>query len=94
MAYAWALDHDDPDEFPTQRLTPRRTTALGIAASLVTIAGGGFSLACLSMNSAIAAMASAGVALVTTSIPSGMGPSASIRRNRFCSRLCPSSSAR
>ena len=24
MAYAWALDYDDPDEFPTQRLTPRR----------------------------------------------------------------------
>ena len=34
MAYAWALDYDDPDEFPTQRLTPRRITSLGIAASL------------------------------------------------------------
>jgi len=41
MAYAWALDYDDPDEFPTQRLTPRRITSLGIAASLVTIAVAG-----------------------------------------------------
>lgn len=41
-AYAWgALDYDDPDEFPTQRLTPRRITSLGIAASLVTIAVAG-----------------------------------------------------
>ena len=40
-AYAWALDYDDPDEFPTQptqRLTSRRIMALGIAASLVLIA--------------------------------------------------------
>jgi hypothetical protein len=36
--YAWALDHDDADEFPTRRLTSRRITALGIAASLVVIA--------------------------------------------------------
>ena len=41
MAYAWALDYDDPDEFPTQRLTPRRITSLGIGASLVTIAVAG-----------------------------------------------------
>ena len=41
MAYAWALDNDDHDEFPTQRLTPRRITSLGIAASLVTIAVAG-----------------------------------------------------
>ena len=41
MAYTWALDYDDPDEFPTQRLTPRRITSLGIAASLVTIAVAG-----------------------------------------------------
>ena len=41
MAYAWALDYDDPDEFPTQRLTPRRITSLAIAASLVTIAVAG-----------------------------------------------------
>lgn len=41
MAYAWALDYDDPDEFPTQRLTPRRITSLGLAASLVTIAVAG-----------------------------------------------------
>ena len=40
-AYAWALDYDDPDEFPTQRLTPRRITSLGIAASLVVIAVAG-----------------------------------------------------
>jgi hypothetical protein len=25
-AYAWALDYDDVDEFPTQRLTSRRIT--------------------------------------------------------------------
>jgi len=37
-AYAWALDYDDPDEFPTQRLTSRRITSLGLAASLVAIA--------------------------------------------------------
>ena len=38
--HAWGLDYDDPDEFPTQptRLTSRRITALGIAASLVVIA--------------------------------------------------------
>ena len=42
MAYAWALDYDDPDEFPTgQRLTPRRITALSLAASLVVIAVAG-----------------------------------------------------
>jgi hypothetical protein len=42
MAYAWgALDYDDADEFPTQRLTPRRITSLGIAASLVVIAVAG-----------------------------------------------------
>jgi hypothetical protein len=35
-AYAWALD--DGDELPTQRFTPRRITALGIAGSLVAIA--------------------------------------------------------
>jgi hypothetical protein len=43
-AYAWALDYDDPDESPTQpirRLTPRRVTALGLAASLVLIAVAG-----------------------------------------------------
>jgi hypothetical protein len=40
--YAWgALDYDDPDEFPTQRLTPRRITALGVGASLVLVAGAG-----------------------------------------------------
>ena len=39
-AYAWGLDYDDPDEFPTVpvRLTSRRITALGVAASLVLIA--------------------------------------------------------
>ena len=40
-AYAWALDYDDPDEFPTQptqRLTSRRITTLSLAASLVLIA--------------------------------------------------------
>ena len=48
MAYAWALDYDDPDEFPTQRLTPRRITSLGLAASLVTIAvAGGVALGVL-----------------------------------------------
>ena len=42
LAYAWgALDYDDPDEFPTERLTPRRITSLGLAASLVTIAAAG-----------------------------------------------------
>lgn len=35
---AWALDYDDPDETPTTRFTPRRITALGIAASLLVIA--------------------------------------------------------
>ena len=43
-AYAWgALDYDDPDEFPTQptRMTPRRITSLGLAASLVLIAVAG-----------------------------------------------------
>ena len=33
-AYAWALDYDDLDEFPTQptqRLTSRRITALALA---------------------------------------------------------------
>ena len=42
-AYAWALDYDG-DEFPTQptqRLTPRRITALALAASLVLIAVAG-----------------------------------------------------
>jgi hypothetical protein len=38
--YAWALD-DGVDDLPTQRLTPRRITALGIAASLVVIAVSG-----------------------------------------------------
>lgn len=40
-AYAWALDYDDPDEFPTvpiRRLTPRRITALALASSLTLIA--------------------------------------------------------
>jgi len=41
LAYAWALDYDDPDEFPTERLTPRRITSMGLAASLVTIAVAG-----------------------------------------------------
>ena len=41
VAYAWALDYDDPDEFPTERLTPRRITSMGLAASLVTIAVAG-----------------------------------------------------
>jgi hypothetical protein len=40
-AYAWALDYDDVDEFPTQRLTSRRITALSIAVSLVVIAVAG-----------------------------------------------------
>jgi preprotein translocase subunit Sec61beta len=35
------LDYDDPDEFPTERLTPRRITALSIAVSLVVIAVAG-----------------------------------------------------
>jgi hypothetical protein len=42
--YAWELDYDDPDEFPTtpiRRMTPRRVTALGIAASLVAVAAAG-----------------------------------------------------
>ena len=39
-AYAWALD-DGVDDLPTQRLTSRRITALGIAASLVVIAVAG-----------------------------------------------------
>ena len=40
---AWALDYDDPDEFPTvpARLTPRRITSLGLAVSLVLIAVAG-----------------------------------------------------
>jgi serine/threonine-protein kinase len=43
-AHAWALDYDDPDEFPTQptqRLTSRHITALGVAVSLVVIAVAG-----------------------------------------------------
>ena len=40
-AYAWALDYDDVDELPTQRLTSRRITALSIAVSLVVIAVAG-----------------------------------------------------
>jgi hypothetical protein len=42
-AYAWGLDYDDPDEFPTVpvRLTSRRITALAIAASLIVIAAAG-----------------------------------------------------
>ena len=41
-AYAWgALDYDDPDEFPTQRLTPQRITSLGLAMSLIVIAMAG-----------------------------------------------------
>ena len=39
-AYAWALD-DDVDDLPTQRLTPRRVTALALAVSLVLIAVAG-----------------------------------------------------
>jgi hypothetical protein len=42
-AYAWALDYDG-DEFPTQptqRLTPRRVTALALAASLILVAAAG-----------------------------------------------------
>ncbi|MCV7175450.1 hypothetical protein [Mycolicibacterium sphagni] len=35
--YAWALDEGE-DDLPTQRLTPRRITALGVTASLVVIA--------------------------------------------------------
>jgi hypothetical protein len=35
-AYAWALD-DGVDDLPTQRLTPRHITTLGVAASLITI---------------------------------------------------------
>ena len=40
-AYAWALDYDDVDEFPTQRLTSRRITTLSLAASLILIAVAG-----------------------------------------------------
>ena len=42
-AYAWGVDYDDPDEFPTVpvRLTSRRITALAIAASLIVIAAAG-----------------------------------------------------
>ena len=43
-AYAWALDYDDPDEFPTQptqRLTSRRITSMALAASLAVIATAG-----------------------------------------------------
>ncbi len=40
-AYAWALDYDDLNEFPTQRLTSRHITALGVAVSLVAIAVAG-----------------------------------------------------
>ncbi len=43
-AYAWALDYDSYDELPTvptQRLTPRRITSLGLAASLTVIAAAG-----------------------------------------------------
>jgi hypothetical protein len=42
-AQAWALDYDDPDELPTEpkRLTSRRITSLGLAASLVLIAVAG-----------------------------------------------------
>ena len=42
-AYAWALDYDG-DEFPTQptqRLTPRRITALALAISLARQPDGG-----------------------------------------------------
>ena len=39
-AYAWALD-DGVDDLPTQRLTPRRVTALALAVSLVLIAVAG-----------------------------------------------------
>ena len=39
-AYAWALD-DGVDDLPTQRLTPRRITALTLAASLIAIAVAG-----------------------------------------------------
>jgi serine/threonine-protein kinase len=38
-AYAWALD--DGDDLATQRLTPRRITALALAASLTIIAAAG-----------------------------------------------------
>ena len=40
-AYAWALDYDDLNEFPTQRLTSRHITALGVAVSLAAIAVAG-----------------------------------------------------
>jgi hypothetical protein len=39
--YAWGLDDDGVDEPPTQRLTSRRITALGVAASLIVIAVAG-----------------------------------------------------
>lgn len=39
--HAWALDHHDPDDPPTQRPTSRRITALGVAASLIVIASAG-----------------------------------------------------
>ena len=39
-AYAWALD-DGVDDLPTQRLTSRHITALGVAASLIAIAVAG-----------------------------------------------------
>lgn len=56
-AYAWgALDYDDPDEFPTQRLTPRRVTSLGIVASLVAIATAG-TIAIVSMHGSVHAPA-------------------------------------
>lgn len=38
-AYAWALD--EAEDYPTQRITPRRITSVAIAASLVAIAGAG-----------------------------------------------------
>ena len=40
-AYAWALDYDGVDEFPTQRLTSRHITALSLATSLIMIAVAG-----------------------------------------------------
>lgn len=39
VATAWGLDYDDPDEFPTQRLTPKRITTLSVVSSLAVIAG-------------------------------------------------------
>ena len=41
MAYAWALDYDDATSSRRQRLTPRRITTIGIAASLILIAVAG-----------------------------------------------------